>query len=105
MMQTRLKYQAIQIDQTLQIIKRYLMVLIGMCKRSMAIIISQKKSIENAQQDHRPSIIIGNTIMAKGTASMEGDHNTHGAPLPQKRLIYQKRNWVYPMINFIFLKK
>ena len=24
--------------------------------------------------------------MAKGTANMEGDHNTHGAPLPQDEI-------------------
>lgn len=29
----------------------------------------------------RPTLIIGNTIMAKGAASQEGQHSTHGAPL------------------------
>ena len=34
----------------------------------------------------KPSIIIGKTMMAKGSAGMEGDHNTHGAPLPQDEI-------------------
>ena len=61
-----------------------------------------KKSIENAQQDHRPSIIIGNTIMAKGTASMEGDHNTHGAPLPQEEIDLSKKKLGLPNDKFYF---
>lgn len=43
-------------------------------------------AIKQAQKSKRPSIIIGNTIMAKGTANMEKDHNTHGAPLPQDEI-------------------
>lgn len=31
----------------------------------------------------KPTLIVGNTTMAKGAASLEGDHGTHGAPLPQ----------------------
>ncbi len=61
-----------------------------------------KKSIENAQQDHRPSIIIGNTIMAKGTANMEGDHNTHGAPLPQEEINLSKKKLGLPNDKFYF---
>ena len=30
----------------------------------------------------RPILIVGNSIMAKGASSMEGDHRTHGSPLP-----------------------
>ena len=30
----------------------------------------------------KPLLIIGNTVMGKGLASMEGDHETHGTPLP-----------------------
>ncbi len=30
----------------------------------------------------RPSLIVGKTIMAQGAATMEGSHDTHGAPLP-----------------------
>ena len=34
----------------------------------------------------KPSIIIGKTIMANGTASMENDHNTHGMPLTEDEI-------------------
>ena len=46
-----------------------------------------RTALENAKNEkNMPSIIIGNTIMAKGTATLEGDHNTHGAPLPQDEI-------------------
>ena len=64
-----------------------------------------KKSIENAQRDKRPSIIIGNTIMAKGTANMEGDHNTHGAPLPQEEIELTKTKLGLPNDKFYFPKE
>ena len=38
-------------------------------------------AIEKAQVVDRPSLIIGKTVMAKGAANVEGDHETHGAPL------------------------
>lgn len=34
------------------------------------------------KEDKRPTLIIGSTTMAKGVATMEGSHKTHGAPLP-----------------------
>ena len=61
-----------------------------------------KTSIESAQKENRPSIIIGNTIMAKGTASMEGDHNTHGAPLPQEEIDRSKQKLGLPNEKFYF---
>ena len=61
-----------------------------------------KKSIESAQKEDRPSMIIGNTIMAKGTASMEGDHNTHGAPLPQEEIDSSKEKLGLPNKKFYF---
>ena len=61
-----------------------------------------KISIESAQKENRPSIIIGNTIMAKGTASMEGDHNTHGAPLPQEEIDRSKQKLGLPNEKFYF---
>jgi transketolase len=33
------------------------------------------------QASDRPTLIVGNTTMAKGAASQEGKHSTHGAPL------------------------
>ena len=42
-----------------------------------------RSAIRQAQMEYeRPTVIIGKTIMAQGCATMEGDHNTHGAPLP-----------------------
>ena len=42
-----------------------------------------RNAIRIAQMEvEKPSIIIGHNIIAPGCASMEGDHNTHGAPLP-----------------------
>jgi transketolase len=40
-----------------------------------------RKAITAAQTSDRPTLIIGNTTMAKGCATQEGDHETHGAPL------------------------
>jgi len=45
-----------------------------------------RSAIEKAQVVNRPSIIIGETTMAYGAAEMEGDHETHGAPLPQEEI-------------------
>ena len=46
-----------------------------------------RSAIRKAQMEiEKPSVIIGKTIMAKGCASMEGDHNTHGAPLPPEEI-------------------
>jgi transketolase len=43
-------------------------------------------AIREAQKSNQPSLIIGETIMAKGSDGMEGDFNTHGAPLPQDEI-------------------
>ena len=47
----------------------------------------------------KPSIIIGNTIMAKGSANMEKDHNTHGA-LPQDEIDLTKEKLGLPDKKF-----
>ena len=57
-------------------------------------------AIDNAKRSKKPSIIIGNTIMAKGTATMEGDHNTHGAPLQQDEIDATKLNLGLPTEKF-----
>ena len=49
-----------------------------------------RSAIEKAQIMDIPSIIIGKTIMAKGSAGMERDHNTHGAPLPDDEIYATK---------------
>ena len=46
-----------------------------------------RDAIQRAQMEiERPSVIIGHTIMAQGCATMEDDHNTHGAPLPAEEI-------------------
>lgn len=55
-----------------------------------------REAIEKAQVVDRPSLIIGTTVMAQGAASMEGDHETHGAPLPQNEIDATKKKLGLP---------
>jgi len=51
-----------------------------------------RSAIRQAQMEYeKPTVIIGNTIMAQGCATMEGDHNTHGAPLPPDEISATKQ--------------
>ena len=59
-------------------------------------------AIQQAKSSKEPSIIIGKTIMAKGTANMEGDHNTHGAPLPEDEISASKTKLGLPDDKFYF---
>jgi transketolase len=59
-----------------------------------------RSAIEKAQVVNRPSIIIGETTMAYGTAEMEGDHETHGAPLPQEEIDATKQKLGLPNEKF-----
>ena len=59
-----------------------------------------RSAIEKAQVVNRPSIIIGNTTMAYGAASMEGDHETHGTPLPQEEIDATKEKLGLPNEKF-----
>lgn len=46
-----------------------------------------RHAILKAQKEtSRPTLIIGNTVIAKGAATMEGDFNTHGAPLSPEEI-------------------
>ena len=46
-----------------------------------------RSAIRQAQMEYeKPTVIIGETTMAQGCATMEGDHNTHGAPLPPEEI-------------------
>jgi len=50
-----------------------------------------RKAVINAQlETARPTLIIGKTVMAKGTATLEGDYNTHGAPLSPEEIAASK---------------
>ena len=64
-----------------------------------------RNAIEKAQVIEQPSIIIGNTIMAHGTANMERDHETHGAPLPQEEIDATKEKLLMPDEKFYVPKE
>jgi transketolase len=59
-----------------------------------------RNAIEKAQVIEQPSIIVGSTIMAHGTATMETDHKTHGAPLPQDEIEATKEKLLLPNQTF-----
>ena len=59
-----------------------------------------RSAIEKAQVVNRPSIIIGETTMAYGAAEMEGNHETHGAPLPQEEIDATKQKLGLPNKKF-----
>ena len=63
-----------------------------------------REAIEKAQVVDRPSLIIGTTIMAQGSATMEGDHETHGAPLPQEEIDATKEKLGLPEEKFYLPK-
>ncbi len=43
-------------------------------------------ALDNAKSEKGPSLIVGKTTMAKGSATMEGSSGTHGSPLPQEEI-------------------
>lgn len=51
-----------------------------------------EKSLAHSRKEGRqkPLLIIGNTIIAKGAKTLEGEHKTHGAPLPADELAATK---------------
>lgn len=59
-----------------------------------------RTAIEKAQVMDKPSIIIGKTVMAKGSAGMEGSHETHGSPLPQGEIDATKEKLGLPVESF-----
>ena len=51
-----------------------------------------RKAIENAQASLLPSIIIGNTTIAKGSATLENTSQSHGAPFsPEETIATRKK--------------
>ncbi len=55
-----------------------------------------KEAIEKAKsQNEKPTIIIGNTIMAKGSVR-EGDYTTHGSPLKEEEIAASKEKLGLP---------
>ncbi|MFN3529856.1 MAG: transketolase [Bacteroidia bacterium] len=50
-----------------------------------------RSALDHGQRERsKPLLIIGETIMAKGTATMEGSHKTHGEPLKPEEIAATK---------------
>ena len=64
-----------------------------------------REAIEKAQVVDRPSLIIGTTVMAHGSATMEGNHETHGAPLPREEIDATKEKLNLPTEQFYLPKE
>ena len=53
-----------------------------------------RSAIRIAQMEiDKPSVIIGHNVIAPGCATMEGDHNTHGTPLPPEEISATKEKF------------
>ncbi|ADU64130.1 MAG: transketolase [Pseudodesulfovibrio sp.] len=48
----------------------------------------------------KPTLIIGHTVMAKGCATMEGSHKTHGEPLKADEIAATKKKLGLPATDF-----
>ena len=55
-----------------------------------------RKAIEHAKTSSLPSIIIGKTIIAKGSATLENTSKSHGAPFSPEEIIGTKKNLGLP---------
>ncbi len=65
-----------------------------------------RNAIKSAQlKSTKPTIIIGSTTMAKGLANREGDHETHGSPLPNEEIIATKIKLGLPDHKMFYLPK
>jgi len=63
-----------------------------------------REAIRAAQaQIKQPTLIIGHTIMAHGTATREGDFETHGSPLPPEEIAATKKKMGLPVDQFFYL--
>ncbi len=51
----------------------------------------------------KPTMIIGNTIIAKGAATMEGDHASHGAPFSEEEIKATKKHLGLPEDQTFYL--
>jgi transketolase len=62
-----------------------------------------EEAIESAKNEKaKPTLIIGHTTMAMGAATREGDHETHGAPLPAEEITATKTKLgLDPEVDFL----
>lgn len=54
------------------------------------------KSLSEAKNANKPTIIIANTIIGKGADGLEGSHETHGAPLGEETIKASKKKAGFP---------
>ena len=60
-----------------------------------------RKAIKDAQlETGKPTLIVGHTTMAKGCATMEGSHKTHGEPLKADEIAATKEKLGLPAEDF-----
>jgi len=57
-------------------------------------------ALKNAQSNNRPSIIIGKTVIAKGSYSLENNHKSHGAPFSDDEIKLTKEKLGIPQKSF-----
>ncbi len=63
-----------------------------------------RQAIQEAQQQtDKPTLIVGQTVMAKGAATMEGDPATHGSPLPPEEIEATKKKLGLPPDETFYL--
>ncbi len=63
-----------------------------------------RKAITAARmEDQRPTLIIGHTIMAKGSATLEGSEETHGAPFSPEEIARTKEILGLPVEQDFYL--
>ena len=55
-----------------------------------------RNAIKKAKESDKPSIIIGNTTIAKGSHSMENKSESHGAPFSPEEIVMTKKNLGLP---------
>ncbi len=61
-------------------------------------------ALQKAQHENtRPTLIIGHTTMAKGSASLEGSESTHGAPFSPEEIKASKQNLDLPVEEEFYL--
>ncbi len=64
-----------------------------------------RSALKKAQKSDLPTLIVGDTKMAKGCANMEGDHETHGSPLPAQEIALTKTKLNLPADQNFFCSK
>ncbi len=63
-----------------------------------------RKAITAARlDDQRPTLIIGHTVIAKGSATLEGSEHTHGAPFSAEEIAKTKKNLGLPTDEDFYL--